>query len=200
MKHRPTGPGATGQHEDPAERRARFEREALQHGRALNATARRITGNPVDAEDLLQEAYAHAYASFDQFCPGTNFSAWVRRIMVNQDINAWRKKQRRPHHFLTAEIEDRQLSHTSAYSPAALRSAESDALDRFLNPDFEAAFHKIPPLRRLAIYLVDVEGFSYREVAERMGTPVGTVMSRIHRGRRQLRGLLPQYAPRSGTA
>ncbi|WP_231406582.1 sigma-70 family RNA polymerase sigma factor [Streptomyces sp. MC1] len=198
-EHRPSGLGAAGRGEAPAERRARFEGEALQHNRALSAIARRITGNSVDAEDLLQEAYAQAYASFDQFQPGTNFKAWVRRIMVNKYISAWKKMQRRPRQFLTPMIEDQQLPNLGTHAPTAPVSAESDALERLLNPDLEAAFHKISPPRRLAIYLVDVEGLSYREVAETMGTPVGTVMSRIHRGRRQLRELLSQYAPESRT-
>ncbi len=195
--HRSSRRGVSGQEETSAERRARFEQEALQHNSALNATARRITGNPVDAEDLLQDAYTQAYASFDQFRPGTNFKAWVRRIMINQYINSWRKKQRRPRQFLTAEIEDQQFHLFDAYTPTSLKSAEASALERISNPDLEAAFRKIAPPRRVAIYLVAVEGLSYREVAETMGTPVGTVMSRIHRGRRQLRTLLPQYAPES---
>ncbi|MED7828571.1 sigma-70 family RNA polymerase sigma factor [Streptomyces chiangmaiensis] len=193
--HFPPKPGTNGQQEGPAQRRVRFEKEALPHRRTLYAAAWRMTRHAADAEDLVQDTYARAYASFDQFRPGTNFGAWLKRIMFNQHISAYRKQQRRPHLCFSSEVEDPQLARLGAYASGALRSAEADALERIVNPDLKAAFRQIPPPRRLAVYLADIEGLSYREIAETMGTPVGTVMSRIHRGRRQLRWLLSQYAP-----
>ncbi|MFJ9761863.1 sigma-70 family RNA polymerase sigma factor [Streptomyces sp. NPDC101149] len=193
--HFPPSPGTSGRRETPAQRRARFEKEALPHRRTLYAAAWRMTRHAADAEDLVQDTYARAYASFDQFRPGTNCGAWMKRIMCNQHISAHRKQQRRPRLCFSSEVEDPQLARLGAYASGALKSAESDALERIVNPDLKAAFRQIPPPRRLAVYLADIEGFSYREIAETMGTPLGTVMSRLHRGRRQLRCLLPQYAP-----
>jgi RNA polymerase sigma-70 factor (ECF subfamily) len=184
-------PGTGGQRESSARRRARFEEEALPHRRTFHAAAWRLTRNAADAEDLVQEAYARAYASFDQFRPGTNFAAWMKRIMVNQYISARRSQQRRPRLCFSPEVGDQQLERLGAYASGAPKSAEADALERIVDPDLKAAFRQISPPRRLAVYLADVEGLSYREIAEAMGTPVGTVMSRIHRGRRQLRWLLP---------
>ncbi|MGW2938414.1 sigma-70 family RNA polymerase sigma factor [Streptomyces sp. NPDC001156] len=155
----------------------------------------RITRHAADAEDLVQEAYARAYASFDQFRPGTNFGAWIKRIMVNQHISARRRQQCRPRLCLSSEVEDQQPAHLGAYASGALKSAEADALERIVNPDPTAAFRQIPPPHHLAVYLADIEGLSCREIAETMETPVGTVMPRIHRWHRQLRWLLPQYAP-----
>ncbi|MGW3248143.1 sigma-70 family RNA polymerase sigma factor [Streptomyces sp. NPDC001070] len=192
--------GTSGQQESPAQRRARFEEEALPHRRTLYAAAWRMTGHTADAEDLVQEAYARAYAAFDQFRPGTNFAAWMKKIMVNQYITARRKQQSRPHLCFSSEVGDQQLARLGAYASGALKSAEADALEHIVNPDLKAAFRQISPPRRLAVYLADVEGLSYREIAETMGTPLGTVMSRIHRGRRQLRWLLPKYTPGGRTA
>ncbi|PTM82415.1 sigma-70 family RNA polymerase sigma factor [Streptomyces spinosirectus] len=146
--------------------------------------------NPADAEDLVQDAYTRAYASFDKYRPGTNFGAWMRRILVNQYINTYRKEQRRPRQYLVADAEEQQLPHHDAYGRLAFGSAESAALAHMPSPDLKAALSVVPPVRRTAVYLADVEGFSYREIADFMGTPVGTVMSRIHRGRKQLRSLL----------
>jgi RNA polymerase sigma-70 factor (ECF subfamily) len=187
-------PSPEGQNESCTERRARFEQDALAHRRSLLAAARRMARDPADAEDLLQEAYARAYASFDQYRPGTNFGAWVRRILVNQYINMYRKEQRRPRQYLVADADEQQLSHPDAYGHTAFGSAESAVLAHLASPDVKAALRMVPPVRRTAVYLADVEGFSYREIADFMGTPVGTVMSRIHRGRKQLRSLLlPHY-------
>ncbi|MFI6567190.1 sigma-70 family RNA polymerase sigma factor [Streptomyces sp. NPDC050534] len=151
--------------------------------------------NPADAEDLVQDAFTRAYASFDQYRPGTNFGAWMRRILVNQYINTYRKEQRRPRQYLVADAEEQQLPHHDPYGHMANGSAESAALAHMPSPDLKAALSMVPPVRRTAVYLADVEGFSYREIADFMGTPVGTVMSRIHRGRKQLRSLL---LPQSG--
>lgn len=191
--------GVSRRWESRAERRARFEREAFRHRTVLQATALHITQNLADAEDLLQESYTRAYASFDQFQPGTNFAAWVKRIMKNEHVSACRRRKCRPQQVLIPDVEEEQLTRLAVYTPAAAKSAEADALERFPDSDVKAALRAISPARRLAVYLADVEGFSYLEVAETMGTPVGTVMSRLHRGRRQLRGLLPQFAPERRT-
>ncbi|MCX4460666.1 sigma-70 family RNA polymerase sigma factor (plasmid) [Streptomyces sp. NBC_01340] len=198
--HFPPELGTSSQQEGPAQRRARFEEEALPHRRTLYAAAWRMTRHAADAEDLVQEAYARAYASFDQFRPGTNFAAWMKKIMVNQYISSRRRQQCRPPLCFSSEVGDQQLARLGAYASGVSKSAEADALERIVNPDLKAAFRQIPPPRRLAVYLADVEGLSYREISETMGTPVGTVMSRIHRGRRQLRCLLPQYTPGLRTA
>jgi RNA polymerase sigma-70 factor, ECF subfamily len=190
----PQRPSAGMQKESSTERRARFERELLPHQRSLLAMARRMARNPADAEDLVQEAYAHAYASFDQYRPGTNFGAWIRRILVNQYINDYRKEQRRPRQYPMADADEQHLSHPDAHRRPGCASAETTALAHLPSRDLKAALSMVPPVRRTAVYLADVEGFSYREIADFMGTPVGTVMSRIHRGRKQLRNLLlPQY-------
>ncbi|MEU8756328.1 sigma-70 family RNA polymerase sigma factor [Streptomyces chartreusis] len=182
-----------GSNESCTERRARFEQEAQAHRRSLLAAARRMARNPADAEDLLQDAYASAYASFDQYRPGTNFGAWMRRILVNQCINTYRKEQRRPRQYLVADAEEHQPPRLGAYADLAFESAESTALLHLSSPDLKAALRVVPSVRRTAVYLADVEGFSYKEIADFMGTPLGTVMSRIHRGRKQLRSLLSQY-------
>lgn len=189
----PRHPSFAGQNESRDERRARFEQEAMAQRRSLLAAARRMARNPADAEDLVQDAYLRAYASFDQYRPGTNFGAWMRRILVHQYINTYRKEQRRPRQFLVSDADERQPPDHDAYGHLAFGSAESAALARLPSPDLKAALSMVPSVRRTAMYLADVEGFSYREIADFMGTPVGTVMSRIHRGRKQLRSLLPQY-------
>ncbi|MGV9347022.1 sigma-70 family RNA polymerase sigma factor [Streptomyces spiralis] len=191
--HFPSEPGTRNQRESAAQRRARFEEEALPHRRTLYAAAWRITRHAADAEDLVQEAYARAYASFDRFRPGTNFAAWMKKIMVNQYISMRRSQQCRPQLCLSSEVEDEQLARLGAHASEAPKSAEAEALESIVNPDLKAAFRQISPPRRLAVYLADVEGLSYREIADLMGTPEGTVMSRIHRGRRQLRRLLQQH-------
>ncbi|MEV0186771.1 sigma-70 family RNA polymerase sigma factor [Streptomyces sp. NPDC050625] len=190
----PQRPSPGAQNESGTERRARFEQDALPHRRSLLAAARRMARNPADAEDLVQDAYTRAYASFDQYRPGTNFGAWMRRILVNQYINDYRKEQRRPRQFLVADADEQHVPHPDAYGHPSFASAESAALAHLPSPDLKAALGMVPPVRRTAVYLADVEGFSYREIADFMGTPVGTVMSRIHRGRKQLRSLLlPEY-------
>ncbi|GGJ59662.1 hypothetical protein GCM10010121_082900 [Streptomyces brasiliensis] len=117
-----------------------------------------MTRHAADAEDLVQDAYARAYASFDQFRPGTNFRAWMERIMVNQHISARRRQRCRPRLCFSAEVEDQQLARLGACASGALKSAEGDALERIVNPDLKAAFRQIPPPRRLAVYLADTEG------------------------------------------
>jgi len=180
------------------ERTARFERDALVYLDQLYSAAMRMTRNPQDAEDLVQETYAKAFAAFHQFNEGTNLKAWLYRILTNAFINTYRKKQRQPAQDPTEQIEDWQLARAETHSSAGLKSAETQALEHLPDSDVKQALQQIPEDFRLAVYLADVEGFAYKEIAEIMGSPVGTVMSRLHRGRGQLRVLLADYARERG--
>jgi len=181
--------------EEPTDVRALFEEQALQYMDQLYAAAMRMTKNPADAADLVQETFVKAYTAFAQFQQGTNLKAWLYRIQTNTFINNYRKKQRDPYKGTIDELEDWQLGGAESVTQSlSTRSAEAEAIDHLPDSAVKDALQSIPEDFRLAVYFADVEGFSYQEIADIMKTPVGTVMSRLHRGRRMLRDLLADYA------
>jgi RNA polymerase sigma-70 factor (ECF subfamily) len=183
--------------ESAADRKKRFEKDALQYMNQLYAAALRYTKNPEDAQDLVQDTYAKAYTSFHQFEPGTNLKAWLYRVLTTTFINTYRKDQRRPQKS-DSEMEDWQIAEAASHTSDQGKSTEDVVLENLPDSDIKKALAEIPEEFRMAVYLADVEGFSYKEIAEIVGVPSGTVMSRLHRGRKQLREKLTDYARERG--
>lgn len=175
-----------------------FEEEALSHLDRLYSAAMRMTRNPADAEDLVQETYVKALRGRDSFTLGTNMKAWLYRILTNAYINSYRKASRAPQLSGDEEVSDWQLAQAASHDSQGLRSAEMEALDNTPDSAVAEAMAALSENYRLAVYLSDVEGFSYKEIASIMGTPIGTVMSRLNRGRAQLRKSLADYAAERG--
>ncbi|BDU11264.1 ECF RNA polymerase sigma factor SigR [Aurantimicrobium sp. INA4] len=175
-----------------------FEEQAMEHIDKLYAHAMRKTGNSADANDLVQETYLKAFAAFDQFQQGTNIKAWLHRILENTYINQYRKQQNQPYYSPLEELEDWQLGDAESRTATSSRSAEAEAIDHLPASAIKDALQALPEDFRAAVYLVDVEGYSYQEVADIMETPTGTVMSRLHRGRKLLREQLADYAREQG--
>ncbi len=181
------------------DRDARFEQDVVPFLGQLYRAALRMTGNASDAEDLVQETLAKAYVAFHQFSPGSNLRAWLHKILANTFFSTCRKNRREPTRALGGEFQDDWLVGTGRLSPPA-RSAEAEALEHLADSEILSALRELPREFRAAIYLADVEGYACKEVAEIMGTPIGTVMSRLHRGRGKLRQKLAAYAPKRGLA
>jgi RNA polymerase sigma-70 factor (ECF subfamily) len=179
---------------------ALFTDLTMEYMPALYSAALRMTRNPADAEDLLQETYMKAYRGFGGFTEGTNLKAWLYRILTNTYINSYRATKRRPEIADVEDVEDLYLYHRLSPDggPGPGRSAEDEALDSFTDEEVKAAIESLPEAFRMAVLLADVEGFSYKEIAGITEVPIGTVMSRIHRGRRALQKALHHYAEERG--
>jgi RNA polymerase sigma-70 factor (ECF subfamily) len=179
---------------------ATFAEQAMEFMPSLYTAALRMTRNPADAEDLVQETYLKAYRAFHTFQQGTNLKAWLYRILTNTFINSYRAKKRKPELTEIEDVEDLYLYHRlgGLEAAAAGRSAEDEVLDRFTDADVKAAIESLPENFRMAVLLADVEGFSYKEIAEILDIPIGTVMSRLHRGRRALQKALFEFGMERG--
>jgi RNA polymerase sigma-70 factor, ECF subfamily len=189
-------PQTTAQ-DDPA-LRARFERDVLPVLPSLYGAAMRLTRNPTDAEDLVQETYLRAFRGFAGFQEGTNLKAWLYRILTNSYINTYRKKQREPQTVDGPDDLDEWYLFDRLGAQNVEGSAEDEVLDRIPDEDVKRALESLPENFRLPVLLADVEGFSYKEIAEIMDSPIGTVMSRLHRGRKALERALWQTAKERG--
>jgi RNA polymerase sigma-70 factor (ECF subfamily) len=180
--------------------RSSFAELAMEHMPSLYSAALRMTRNPSDAEDLVQETYLKAYRAFESFQEGTNLKAWLYKILTNTFINAYRARKRRPEQADVDDVEDlylfRRLGGLEAST--AGRSAEDQVMDLFTDTEVKEALESLPESFRMAVLLADVEGFSYKEIAEIMDVPIGTVMSRLHRGRKALQRALLEFGRERG--
>ena len=177
---------------------ADFEGDAMQYAGQLYSAALRMTRNPADAEDVVQETFLKAYRAYDTFKAGTNLKAWLYRILTNTYINRYRKAQRRPSEVELGELQDLYLFKRIGESSGASVSAEEEVLARFVDTDVKQALESLPEHFRMPVLLADVEGFSYKEIAEILDIPIGTVMSRLHRGRKALQKKLWSVAEERG--
>jgi RNA polymerase sigma-70 factor (ECF subfamily) len=182
----------------PMADQANFEADAMQFAPQLYSAALRMTRNPADAEDVVQETFLKAYRAYASFTEGTNLKAWLYRILTNTYINKYRKKQRRPSEVELGELQDLYLYKRLGEHSGAQVSAESEALDMFVDEDIVEALESLPENFRLPVLYADVEGFSYKEIAEILDVPIGTVMSRLHRGRKALQRKLWNLAVENG--
>lgn len=189
---------AVQENETPERLEARFREEALPLLDQLYGAAMKMTRNPQDAQDLVQETFLKAYSAFASYQAGTNLKAWLYRIMTNSYINTYRKKQREPYLGVVEQLEDWQLGGAESTTAMSSRSAEAEAIDRTPDSVVTDALNALPEDFRMAVYLADVEGFSYQEIADIAEVPIGTVMSRLHRGRARLRKALGEYAGEQG--
>jgi RNA polymerase sigma-70 factor (ECF subfamily) len=199
----PAPPAVSARGDDPpappADNRPDFEQQVRPYLAQLNQAALRMTRNASDAEDLVQETLAKAYVAFNQFRPGTNLRAWLHKILSNSFVNSYRKTRREPVLAAGPDAPDGWQGADDAFAPV-VRSAEAEALDRLGDSEVLRALRDLPTAFRTAVYLADIEGYPYREVAAMMGTPIGTVMSRLHRGRDRLRRALAAYGPQGRSA
>ena len=179
---------------------ADFERDAMQYAPQLYSAALRMTRNSADAEDVVQETFLKAYRAYDSFEEGTNLKAWLYRILTNTYINKYRKQQRRPSEVELGELQDLYLFRRLGESSGASYSAEKEALDQFVDTDIIEALESLPESFRMPVVLADVDGFSYKEIADILDIPIGTVMSRLHRGRKALQRKLWNVAEERGIA
>lgn len=179
---------------------ANFERDALQYSRQLYSAAMRMARNPADAEDLVQETFLKAYRAYDTFEEGTNLKAWLYRILTNTYINKYRKESRRPSETDLGDVEDLYLYRRLGSEDTAdvSRTTEDRVLDGLVESDIKTAVEELPENFRMPVLLADLEGFSYKEIAEILDIPIGTVMSRLHRGRKAMQKRLWEYARQRG--
>jgi RNA polymerase sigma-70 factor (ECF subfamily) len=184
----------------PAGPRTQFEEQALPFMDQLYGAAMRMTRNPQDAADLVQDTFVKAFAAWSRFTQGTNLKAWLYRILTNTYINGYRKKQREPYQSAIDDLEDWQLGGAESTTSSTHRSAEAEAIDHMPSSAVKDALQELKEDFRMVVYLADVEGFAYQEIADIMQTPIGTVMSRLHRGRKLLREKLKDYAAERGIA
>ena len=212
-----SGGGVTGKHNPPLSTprpgplpaplpfpavadQADFEADAMQYAPQLYTAAMRMARNPTDAEDLVQETFLKAYRAYDSFTEGTNLKAWLYRILTNTYINKYRKDRRRPTESELGDLEDLYLYKRigSAETADSSRSAEDRVLDGLVESDIKQAVEALPENFRVPVLLADLEGFAYKEIAEILDIPIGTVMSRLHRGRKALQASLAEFARHRG--
>jgi RNA polymerase sigma-70 factor (ECF subfamily) len=177
---------------------ANFEDDAMQFASQLYSAALRMTRNPADAEDVVQETYLKAYRAYGSFQEGTNLKAWLYRILTNTYINRYRKAQRRPSEVELGELQDLYLFRRLGEQSGASESAEAEVLEQFVDTDVIEALESLPENFRMPVLLADVEGFAYKEIAAMLDIPIGTVMSRLHRGRKALQKKLWHLAEERG--